>query len=424
MTTTTTQIRPLSRHRWVVLAVGVGAQASFAAAFTGIPVTGPTLRSEYHLTIGQLGWVLGSIALGIAISEIAWGLLTDRWGDRNVLLTGLSATGAALVLMSLGLVPGPQRIPATGLLVASFLLVGILGGSVNGSSGRAVMKWFGPSERGFAMSIRQTAIPAGGAVGAALLPPLAAHLGFAWVYGVLAAFAIGSALATYLWLRDPAVEPATTTSVEPPVSSRSPLAQWDVWRVAMASFLLTVPQFAVLTFAAIYLHDVRHASLGVVAATLIATQVGGAVARVWSGRYTDRHQNRRQYVRAIGFLAAVAACATALTLERSTLMTASLLALTGMLGSAWHGVAYTEIATMAGVARAGTALGLENTAVFAAAFLTPALIPVILSASTWPAVWLVAAGCSILAVPLSPPSVHGKAATPGSIRTRREHVDS
>ena len=45
------------------------------------------------------------------------------------------------------------------------LLVGLLGGSVNGSSGRAVMAWFREGERGLAMSIRQTAVPAGGGLG-------------------------------------------------------------------------------------------------------------------------------------------------------------------------------------------------------------------------------------------------------------------
>jgi sugar phosphate permease len=53
------------------------------------------------------------------------------------------------------------------------LAVGVLGGSVNGASGRAVMRWFGAGERGFAMSIRQTAVPLGGGLGALILPSLA-----------------------------------------------------------------------------------------------------------------------------------------------------------------------------------------------------------------------------------------------------------
>ena len=62
------------------------------------------------------------------------------------------------------------------MLALGLLLVGLLGGSVNGSSGRAVMAWFREGERGLAMSIRQTAVPAGGGLGALMLPALASQI--------------------------------------------------------------------------------------------------------------------------------------------------------------------------------------------------------------------------------------------------------
>ncbi|MFP3748121.1 MFS transporter, partial [Achromobacter sp. SIMBA_011] len=81
------------------------------------------------------------------------GMLTDRWGDRRVLLTGLVSTAAALLAMAVWVTPTETRVPGLPLLEAGFLAIGLLGGSVNGSSGRAVMAWFGPAERGLAMSI-------------------------------------------------------------------------------------------------------------------------------------------------------------------------------------------------------------------------------------------------------------------------------
>jgi MFS family permease len=70
--------------------------------------------------------------------------------------------------------------------------------------------------------------------------------------------------------------------------------------------------------------------------------------------------------------------------------------------SAWHGVAYTELATLAGTARAGTALGMANTAVFVGFFVTPLAIPHVLAIGSWPMVWLVAGVCASLAWPLFP----------------------
>lgn len=93
-------------HRWKVLGVGFAANVSFAAAFSGIPTTAVLLRAGYHLGNNGLGVALGMLGLGIATSELPWGLLTDRWGDRPVLLLGLGTTAVALAgmapLLSLG----------------------------------------------------------------------------------------------------------------------------------------------------------------------------------------------------------------------------------------------------------------------------------------------------------------------------------
>lgn len=393
-------------HRWVVLAIGVAAQASFAAAFSGIPVTAPTLRGDYHFSIGQLGVVMSAILLGIAVSEIPWGIWTDRLGERRVLLTGLLSTGAVLAAMAAGAVPTGSWLPKVWIVALGMLIVGILGGSVNGSSGRAVMAWFKDGQRGFAMSIRQTAIPAGGAVGAALLPWLAQTLGFRAVFGVLAGFCFVTAAATWRWLHQPELDDSSQASsgkhAALATGNPSPLRRPDVWRLALASGLLTVPQFAVLTFATVFLVENKHAALLVGSLTILAVQVGGAAARVWSGRWTDRHGGRRSYVRLIGVASAVALAGAAVVTHAPTPITASALAIGGLLASAWHGVAYTEIAHMAGADRAGTALGLENTTVFVAAFATPLLIPLLLNASSWALIWALAGICSLLAVPLIP----------------------
>ncbi|MNF09366.1 hypothetical protein D3C80_2100100 [compost metagenome] len=76
--------------------------------------------------------------------------------------------------------------------------------------------------------------------------------------------------------------------------------------------------------------------------------------------------------------------------------------LAGIAVSAWHGVAYTELATEAGGANAGTALGMANTAVYVGLFLTPIAIPHLLAASNWPVVWWLAGLVALLARPLFP----------------------
>ncbi len=65
--------------------------------------------------------------------------------------------------------------------------------------------------------------------------------------------------------------------------------------------------------------------------------------------------------------------------------------LAGFVASSWHGIAFTELASIAGVAHTGTALGLGNTFAFGAYFLAPLVFPHVLERANWSGVWLTAA---------------------------------
>lgn len=400
-------------HRWKVLGVGVAANASFAATFGGIPATAVVLRADYRLDTGELGFALGMLGLGIVLSELPWGFLTDRWGDRRVLLTGLAATALALVAMALWGAPAygaaQGYVPTLATLAVGLLSLGLLGGSVNGSSGRAVMAWFAANERGLAMSIRQTAVPAGGGIGALALPALALHAGFAVVFGVLAALCTISAALTFVWLHEPAWVSHSSNAMQSEAAAISPLRNASVWRMVIGMGALCMPQIAVLSFASIFLHDAGHAGTAAISATLFAVQAGAAFMRVWSGRWTDRHGNRAGYLRACAAftvaLFAMLAAFSAFIAHTHRLSTASIVALAvllvlgGVAASAWHGVAYTELATLAGHGRVGAALGMGNTGAFIAFWVAPSAIPMLLAWHAWPAVWGAAALCAALALP-------------------------
>ncbi|WP_168792536.1 MFS transporter [Paraburkholderia aromaticivorans] len=407
-------------HRWKVLGVGFAANASFSAAFSGIPTTAVFLRSGYHLGNDGLGLVLGMLGLGIAVSELPWGLLTDRWGDRRVLLLGLLSTAAALAGLALFVVPSGAHVPSVTMLALGLLLVGLLGGSVNGSSGRAVMAWFREGERGLAMSIRQTAVPAGGGLGALLLPLLASRFGFASAYSVLALACAITAAFAWRWLHEPshaeadgAREVRDTAAAAGVPAKVSPLRDIGIWRVALGAGALCVPQLAVVTFGTVFLHDFSRAGVLAISVTMAAVQTGAAIARVWSGGWTDRRGNRRAYMRACSLLTAVLfaslALLTGLAGMHHTAMTAVfalMVVVGGVSASAWHGVAFTELATLAGTNRAGTALAIGNTCVFLTLFVTPLAIPPLLSVGSWPMVWAVASVCALIALPVFPRAAH------------------
>src|SRR5579862_2013997 len=85
------------RYRWVVLASGTFAQTSYSAIWLGVAVMAPALRSGLHLSLGQTGVLLSASLAGSVLSLIPWGLATDRFGERRVLIVGLVLCGAALI---------------------------------------------------------------------------------------------------------------------------------------------------------------------------------------------------------------------------------------------------------------------------------------------------------------------------------------
>ena len=386
-------------QRWKVLAAGTLANAAFSMVFSGIPMTAIMLRSSYGLDNAGLGLMLGLMGLGIALSELPWGLLTDRWGDRPVLLIGLGGTSVTLAALSIWGAPHGQT-PPLALLGTLLLLTGLLGGSVNGASGRAIMLWFDARQRGLAMSIRQTAIPMGGALGALLLPWLALRHGFVLVFAVLALATTLAGLLCALWIHEPSHKPDEHCRSKS--TSSSALRSHQVWRLSLGIGLLCVPQFAVLQFGTVFLHDGARMSAGAISAAMAALQISAMALRIWSGHWTDKRRNRSFYLAAwiviSALLFALLAAASALQLSPSALTL--LLVLSGTAVSAWHGVAYAELATAAGMQQAGTALGLCNTLVFVANFLTPQAVASLLLHTSWPAIWLAASSCCLLATPL------------------------
>ncbi|SSW71843.1 putative MFS-type transporter [Achromobacter veterisilvae] len=161
-----------------------------------------------------------------------------------------------------------------------------------------------------------------------------------------------------------------------------------------------------------FLHDFSGAGIGAMTGVMVAVQLGAMAARVASGRWTDRRGNRRAYLRfcvwlsfllfaALGAAAWASGAATP-DADGATLLLAILVAAAGICASAWHGVAYTELATLAGAARAGTALGMANSCVYAGLFLTPAAMPHLVAATSWPLAWALAGLCMLAALPLLP----------------------
>ena len=50
----------------------------------------PAIRHELAMSVPQAQWTLLALLMGFALSQLAWGPISDRWGRRRVLLCGTS----------------------------------------------------------------------------------------------------------------------------------------------------------------------------------------------------------------------------------------------------------------------------------------------------------------------------------------------
>ncbi|MDX6556617.1 MAG: hypothetical protein QOD86_2812 [Miltoncostaeaceae bacterium] len=362
----------------------MAAQASISAVQLGLPAIAPQLRDEHHLSLPGIGALLAASTVGIIATLIAWGALADRIGERRVIAAGLAGAAGALVLAS--------RAGSAGALALSLVAVGMLGASANAASGRAVVGWFGPGERGLALGMRHMATPAGGAVAAALLPLAVSAGGVDAALLGLAGGCLAGSLAAAIGLREAPIgaeEPAAA------VAARGPLRDPAIWRLSTGTALVVLAQLAILSFLALYLHEERGWSEVEAALALAGVQAGGAVARVAAGAWSDRVGRRVRPLGRLALGAAVALGAAAALLPAPDGVAVPVLIGAGVLAMSGNGVSFAAAAELAAAGRTGTALGLQNTVLFVAVAISPPAFGAAVGWLSWPAAFALAAACPL-----------------------------
>ncbi|BCJ26245.1 MFS transporter [Actinocatenispora sera] len=379
-----------SRRRWLVLAIGVYAQAASCAFLYGLPSLVPALRADEHLSLAGAGLVVAGPTVGLLATLIAWGAAADRYGERLVMAVGLTLA-AVLVAVAALAVPG-----LTGFVVV-LGLAGAAAASVNAASGRIVMGWFARDERGVAMGIRQTAQPLGVGIAALTLPDLAAHAGFRTALLLPAALCLAAALLVLLLAADPP-RPAGGAAAR----TGNPYRSATLWRLHGASALLVLPQFAIAALAMEYLVGQRHWAALTAGAFLAVAQVCGALGRIATGYWSDRVGSRLRPMRQLAVASAAVMLAFALGDAVAPWLAVLAIALGSVITVADNGLAFTATAELAGLSWSGRALGIQNTGQNVVSSLTPPLLGLVVGASTYSIGFLCAAAFPVFAIALTP----------------------
>ncbi|CAN5697572.1 MFS transporter [soil metagenome] len=376
-------------RRWSMLGASTLAQASAAVMMHGPAFLIPALHDREGLSLAQAGVVAASPVVGVMLTLVAWGLLTDRRGERLVLLTGLVLTTVAGLVATqvTGLVP---------LSIALFL-GGAAAASTNYASGRVVVGWFPPQRRGLAMGIRQMAQPTGVGVAAISIAVLADRHG---VYAALWVPTVATAIAAVvvaLVVVDPPRPARGAQPADNPYRADTFLA-----RIHGVSVLLVVPQFVVWTFALVWLVQDRGWSPAAAGGLVAGAQVAGALGRIAAGQLSDQVGSRMRPLRWVAVAAGITMALLGATAGLDWAVAVPLIVVATVLTVADNGLAFTAVAERAGPHWSGRALGVQNTAQFLISALVPPLGGLAVTHAGYAATFGLAALFPLVAVTLVP----------------------
>lgn len=381
-----------SVRRWSMLVIALVSTLFTNVFINGIAFLIPTLHSERGLDLAAAGLIASLPSFGMVTTLIVWGYAVDRLGERIVLTVGAALTSAAAFAAA-----SLESLVAVGVFL---FLGGMAAASSNAASGRLVVGWFPPHQRGLVMGIRQMAVPLGAGLGALVIPQLAAAEGVAVALLFPATLCAVSAAICGVGVLDPPRPPRAEAPAEDlanPYRGSAALV-----RIHAISVLLVVPQALVWTFTLVWLMADRGWSPTSAGLLVSVAQLLGAAARVAAGYWSDRVGQRLRPIRFISVAAAATMGLLALTDWLNSPISIAVILLASAITVADNGLAFTAIAEIAGPFWSGRALGTQNTSQHLATALAAPLFGGLIGVAGYPVAFAVCALFPLAAVPLVP----------------------
>lgn len=332
-----------------------------------LPVVAPMAAESLDVPAHMIGLYASLVYVGATLSSLAAPDLIARYG-------ALRTSQGTLVIAALGLLSLlGGSVPAC---VVSAVLIGFAYGPGNTASGRLLSAMTSEGKRSGVFSIKQTSVPAGGALCGLVVPPLALAFGWQGAALAMALVCLGVAVAVEPWRARLDADRDRSHTLLPRISLAPValvLAGPRLRALGLTGLVYSGMQYAYGAVLVVFL--VERAGISAIDAGLIlsAAMVASVVARVFWGYVADRA--RPEIV--LGGLGVVTAGAvSASALVDAGWSRAALFALGcwfGASGFSWNGVYLALTADIAGPERVTAATSGIMTLVFLGSLAFPAL---------------------------------------------------
>ena len=327
-------------------------QATTSMALVTVPVLTPEIAAALDVTTALIGPYQSIAYAGGAILTLLSGSLVLRYGGIriNQVSVVLSAIGVGLAITGMA--------PAIAL---GGVLAGMGYGLATPGASHVLARVAPPARVGLVFSIKQSAVPLGGLLAGALLPPVAERFGWAGAIALSSLMGLSAAVLIQPLRRrvDDDRDPAHRVGIEAPGRSvRLVLATPELRPIALAAFSFGAVQLSLFAFLVTYL--VERVGLDLVTAGLLFSTMHGAgvVARVAWGWVSDHWIGARPLLAGLGAgIIASTAAAVAFSGAWPIWGLAAVCAALGLTAAGWNGIYLAEVARVMPFEKIGAATG-------------------------------------------------------------------
>ncbi|MGH8674246.1 MAG: MFS transporter [Burkholderiales bacterium] len=343
----------VQRTAWVTpLAVTFAIQTLVAVAVYCAPVMAPVAVRDLGLAPSAIGWYIATAYLGSMIGSASAGGWMARLGPIRVSQIGLLACLAGLALAASALVP---------LVLLGAFVVGLGYGPTTPASSLILARSSPQSLIAITFSVKQTGVPAGGAIAGALVPALILAIGWRGSAIAIGAGCLVLALAIEPWRTryDYGLNPRAPVSLATLVAPVAlVLRDPRLRQMAVTSFVYGGVQITLVTYLVTFLTESFALTLVLAGFVMAVSQIASVAGRVLWGVLADRVFRRRTMLGLLGLgmgLVAIATLASGPDWPRWLLfLFASVFGATAV---GWNGVYLAEVARLAPAGKVGEATG-------------------------------------------------------------------
>jgi MFS family permease len=364
---------PSTRAMMVPLVTMTVVQTLVTTAGFAVPVFAVPLARDLGIAPGTVGFYMSAVFSTAMVGAILGGHGVRRFGAIRMAQLAMAAAALALLTLSAGVLA---------LIVPAALFMGLAYGPTTPASSHLLSRTTPPRLMPLVFSIKQTGVPAGGALAGLLVPPMVLAWGWrgasvAIAVVCLAAIPILQPLRRRL---DPDRAPGGQVQGGFFAPIRLVLGEPNLRRMAFMSFSFSAVQMSMIAYLVTYLIEVVNLDLVAAGMVLAAAQLAGVTGRIVWGAVSGTVIDARRLLIGLGIAMSGATLATAgFEPGASPLALYATAVLFGATAIGWNGVFLAEFARVAPPGEAGMATAGAVFVTFGGIVVAPGLFGLLLA---------------------------------------------